>query len=67
MWHLALGMHPSICPSAALHSQSLTAFLPDLAKGLLQNALHGGHRVALTPLELETPATPPHLNLYRHS
>ncbi len=56
---LALGMHPSIGSAATLHAQSFSALLPDLAQGPFQHSLDCGHCIALPPLQLKAPASPP--------
>lgn len=54
---LALGVHPSISSAAALHAQSLSALLPNLAQGPFQHSLDCGHCIALPPLQLKAPAS----------
>lgn len=54
--NLALGVHPRISSAAALHAQSLSALLPDLAQSPFQHSLDCGHCVALPPLQLKAPA-----------
>ena len=56
---LAFGMHPGISSAAALHAQSLSALLPDLAQGPFQHSLDCGHCIALPPLQLKAPASSP--------
>ena len=64
---LALSVHPSISSAAALHAQSLSALLPDLAQGPFQHSLDCGHCVALPPLQLKAPASLPlYLSAERH-
>lgn len=63
---LALCMHSCISPPTALHAQSFSAFLPDLAQCLFQDPLDCGHWILGALLQLKAPAAMPLMRVYVH-